>query len=151
MSIQSTSHSSSAEGASSKADSSNQKPKVELSSHRSGTFPAKQARRSSQSSKRRAAPAKNVVRTVDRIREPIIVCFRCGQRFLSSWTKDTTCPKCGRRPSKILLWDAALCLFFPPASLVSTVLHRRDSPRRAAAVLLLGLAGAAIYFVLLRR
>lgn len=79
-----------------------------------------------------------------RIKEPILQCHRCGQRYTVSWFRDVRCTKCGRWPTKVKPWEAVLCGLFPPAAIYSAFIHRVDSPRNAAIVSLLGLAGLAV-------
>lgn len=76
-----------------------------------------------------------------RISAPILQCRRCGERYRASWTQDKRCPKCGRHPLKVQPWESALYTLVLPAAVIGALVHFRRSPRNAAMVSAMGVAG----------
>lgn len=109
------------------------------SKHRSG--------KSSKSSKRRKAPYQRPSFWT-RLSAPFLQCRRCGERYRTSWTQNTRCPKCGRWPMKIQSWESVLYTLLFPAALVGAFVHYGRSPRNAAIVFFMGLAGLLVETVI---
>ena len=86
-----------------------------------------------------------------RLSSPVLQCRRCGERYRAPWKENIRCPKCGRYPFKIQLWEKVLYTLFFPAALVGSFVHYGRSPRNAAIIISMGLAGlaveAAIFFL----
>lgn len=83
-----------------------------------------------------------------RISAPYLQCRRCGERYRASWSKDTRCPKCGRHPMKIQPWESALYALIFPAALLGAIVHYGRSPRNAAIIFCVGLAGLLVETVI---
>jgi hypothetical protein len=94
--------------------------------------------------KRRPSSRSGRLTLWEKIKEPILECSRCGERYFVSWKEDRRCPKCGRRPPKIQAWQFVLSALFFPAAIAIALFHRRTSPRNSAITFFCGLAGAVV-------
>lgn len=100
-------------------------------------------RRPGKSGKRRK-PSYHRSSLWSRLSAPILQCRRCGERYRASWKENIRCPKCGRYPLKIQLWERVLYTLLFPAALIGALVHYGRSPRNAAIIFLMGLAGLAV-------
>jgi hypothetical protein len=113
----------------------------ESSRHRSGKSGK------SRPNKRRNAPYQRAPFWT-RLSAPMLNCNRCGERYRASWKQNTRCPKCGRWPMKIQAWESVLYTLFFPAALIGSYIHYGRSPRNAAIVFFMGLAGLLVETVI---
>ena len=120
--------------------------------HQSGSpRSSSSGKRKSRHGKKRNAHPSYRVSLLTRIKTPMLQCRRCGERYRVSWSNNTRCPKCGRHPAKIQPWQSALYVLFFPAAILGSIIQFQRSPRNAAIIFGMGIAGllveTAIYFI----